>query len=295
MRKMIAGTVGPVLLWCAIVGTTTAAAEPDPQPTTGVGGCAFVEICVGAGVGGSSGSGGSTSSTPGKGASKPPVPGPCIVTKMDPQPPAGSSVWDGHEPGDGAIYTRICPVAVVGAGATGLMGPPETFWSATAPVATADPAQLAQQALDKMTLLGPDIASPRAAGKYLVGLPMWMWVNKSATTYGPNTASASAGGITVTATAEVSKIVWKMGDGSTVTCNGPGTAYKASYGKQESPTCGHTYTRTSASQPNHTYATTATATWTVNWQVNGGGETGQFTETRQTRTQVPIGEVQVVG
>ncbi|WP_460120339.1 hypothetical protein [Streptomyces phaeofaciens] len=57
-----------------------------------------------------------------------------------------------------------------------------------------------------MKLAGPDIASPRATGKYLVGMPMWMWVNQSATTYGPNTASASAGGVTVTATAKVSKI-----------------------------------------------------------------------------------------
>jgi hypothetical protein len=164
--------------------------------------------------------------------------------------------------------------------------------AAGAPVV--DPAVVAQQAVAKMKLVGPDIASPRAAGKYIVGVPMWMWVNKSATTYGPNTTTATAGGVTVTATAKVTNIVWKMGDGSTVACNGPGTAYAASYGKQESPTCGHTYTLTSASQSGAKYAVTATATWTVDWQVNGGGGTGQFTEVRQSQTQVEIGEVQVV-
>ncbi|WP_369368803.1 ATP/GTP-binding protein [Streptomyces sp. CG4] len=213
---------------------------------------------------------------------------------MDPQLPAGSPLWDGHSPGDGAVYTRICPLAQAAAGAVGLMGPSQTFWSATAPVATVDPAQLAQQALDKMTLLGPDIANPAANGKYLIGMPMWMWVHESTTTYGPNSASASAGGVTVTAVAKVSRIDWKMGDGSAVTCNGPGTAYSASYGKQESPTCGHTYSSTSATQAGGKYTVAAIATWTVNWHVNGGGETGQLTAIRQSQQQVAIGEAQVV-
>ncbi|MFG2425187.1 ATP/GTP-binding protein [Streptomyces sp. NPDC048448] len=287
------GSLGAALL-LATVATTTAG-TPGPKPSTGVGSCTVVEICVGAGVGGTPGSGNDKPTHPGKGTGKPPVPGPCIVTRMEPQPPTGSSVWEGHDPGDGAIYTRICPVAIAGAGATGsLMGPPETFWSATPPAPTIDPAQLAQQALDKMALLGPDITSPDPAGKYIVGLPTWMWVTKRQTTYGPNTASASAGGVTVTATATVSKIVWGMGDGSTVTCNGPGTPYTASYGNQESPTCGHTYSRTSASQDDGKYTVTATSTWSVDWQVVSGGETGQLTAIRQSQEQVAIGELQVV-
>ncbi|MCX4993348.1 ATP/GTP-binding protein [Streptomyces sp. NBC_00568] len=157
-----------------------------------------------------------------------------------------------------------------------------------------DPEQLAREAVDRMLLTGPDIASPRTAGRYVVGMPMWMWVHQSPTSYGPNSASATLAGVTVTATAKVNHIDWAMGDGSMVTCNGPGTAYTASYSKQESPTCGHTYTRTSATQRDGKYPVAATATWTVDWQVNGGGETGQFTETRQSQAQVPIGEVQVV-
>jgi hypothetical protein len=297
MLNRVVNAVGVAFLLGAIPVTTAVAADPNPTPSTGVGSCSFIEICVGAGVGGSTESGSDKASTPNKGTKKPAVPGPCIVTKMDPQPPAGSSVWDGHDPGDGAIYTRICPVAVAGAGTIGgLMGPPETFWAATPPVATVDPAQLAREIVDRMLLTGPSIASPRAAGTYIVGVPMWMWVNQTPTTYGPNSASASLAGVTVTATAKVSKIVWKLGDGESVTCNGPGTPYEASFGKQESPTCGHTYTRTSASQSGGKYAVTATATWTVDWQVaGGGGQTGQLTEVRQSQMQVAIGEVQVVG
>ncbi|MDQ0605780.1 hypothetical protein QF037_010213 [Streptomyces canus] len=214
----------------------------------------------------------------------------CTVRKLDPQPPKGSMYWKGESPGDGkAVYERAC--------ATGDGGTPVyTYFVAddAADVPAVDPVVVAQQAVSKMQLTGPDIANPRPAGKYVVGIPMWMWVNKSPTTFGPNTTSATAGGVTVTATAKVTKIVWGMGDGTTVSCNGAGTTYAASYGKQESPTCGHTYTRSSVAKADGKYTVTATSTWTVDWQVNGGGEAGQFTEIRQSQAQVAIGELQVV-
>ncbi|MGW3149750.1 ATP/GTP-binding protein [Streptomyces sp. NPDC001177] len=214
------------------------------------------------------------------------------MERLEPQPPASDPVWRGHEPGDGAIYARVCLSDALGA-ATGADVVPDVFWAAAPPAVTVDPEQLAREAVDRMLLTGPALASPRPAGRYLVGMPMWMWVNQSPTTYGPNSAAASLAGVTVTATAKVTRIDWQMGDGTQVTCQGPGTTYAASYGKRESPTCGHTYTRTSATQPGGKYTVTAIATWTVNWQTTGG-ETGQFTETRQSQKQVAIGELQVV-
>ncbi|MCX4564380.1 ATP/GTP-binding protein [Streptomyces phaeochromogenes] len=214
----------------------------------------------------------------------------CTYTLADPQPPAGSLDWEGHEPGDGAVYEKSCSVAPDGEEDLWVA---EMVWLAEPPEQeTVDPAVLAQRAVDSMTLLGPDIASPRAAGKYTVGVPMWMWVNQSATTYGPNTASASAGGITVTATAKVSKIVWKMGNGASVTCNGPGTPYQASKGMAQSPTCGHVYSKTSAGTRSDKFPVTATSTWTIDWE--GGGAAGQLAEIRETDVQVAIGELQVV-
>ena len=92
--------------------------------------------------------------------------------------------------------------------------------------------------------------------------------------------------------ARASKVVWDMGDGHTVTCTSPGTPYTTSAGDTQSPTCGHVYTRSSASQPDHAYAVTATTTWVVSWA--GGGQSGVLTVTRTSSTSVRIGELQVL-
>ncbi|MFJ5804079.1 ATP/GTP-binding protein [Streptomyces decoyicus] len=152
---------------------------------------------------------------------------------------------------------------------------------------------MAQEAVDKMKLTGPDIGIvPKPGGKGLVGLPVWMWTDKTAEAYGPNKASATAGAVTVTATAKVSQIVWDMGDGHKVTCTTAGTPYKSSYGKKSSPDCGYRYSHSSKDQEGQKYPVTATSTWTIDW--NGGGQTGQLTETRQSQTQVSIGQLKVL-
>ncbi|MGW2835902.1 ATP/GTP-binding protein [Streptomyces sp. NPDC001286] len=128
-------------------------------------------------------------------------------------------------------------------------------------------------------------------------MPMWMWVHQGPTTYGPNTATATAGGVTVTATARVSSVSRSMGDGGTpVVCQGPGTRYRPSMGLATSPDCGYRYTRPSTSRPGHRYTITATSIWTITWQVQNGAaaDAGQWTETRTTTQTTAIGEAQTV-
>ncbi|MCX4826194.1 ATP/GTP-binding protein [Streptomyces sp. NBC_01142] len=267
--------------------TLTGTAHAADGPGTGAGFCG-VHFCVGAGVDGKpegskpGGSGGADQAGNGSDSSAPV----CTFRKLDPQPPEGSLLWDGHKPGDGAVYAREC-------GGTGgfTVG---TVWGAEPPTGTAvDPAVLAQQAVDRMLLRGPEIGiTPKPGGKGVVGMPVYMWTAKGTETYGPNTASASAGGVTVTATAKVSKIVWAMGDGKTVTCTTAGTPYNAEYGKKPSPDCGHRYSQPSSTQASGKWHVTATSTWTVNWQ--GGGQTGQLTETRTSDVDITVAEVQVL-
>jgi hypothetical protein len=215
----------------------------------------------------------------------------CTYEKLNPQPPEdNAAMQEGkRQGGKGAVYRVICPE-------TGRVG---VVWIAdgTDPAAPAiDPEVVARQAVDAMKLVGPEIANPRAGGKYVVGMPMWMWANETPTAYGPNTATATAGGVTVTATAKVSSIRWDMGDGSEpVVCNGPGTKYENSMGKAPSPDCGHLYETASSSKKDEKFHGEATATWTVDWQVTGGpADAGSFTEVRQTAFTVDVREVQVL-
>jgi hypothetical protein len=60
-----------------------------------------------------------------------------------------------------------------------------------------------------------------------------------------------------------------MGDGSQVVCRGPGTPYTEGDPARPSPTCGHTYPRSSARQPGLRYPVTATTTWRITWTATG--------------------------
>jgi len=213
----------------------------------------------------------------------------CYYRRLDPQPASSDPAWEGHY-GSGAIYSATCPLPPPGMGGGWV-------WRATPPPglggAGPTPAQLAAQAVSQLPLDGPVIGMAPGPGKTgLVGLPVWMWTEVSARTWGPVSATASVPGLSVTATARAVRIVWDMGDGATVTCDGPGTPYSRELGAAVSPTCGHRYGRSSAGQPGAEYTVTATTSWDVDWA--GGGESGQLTQTRSSSTRVRIGELQVL-
>jgi len=208
----------------------------------------------------------------------------CYIALADPQPPQSDPIWAGHM--DGAIYTCYSPLIVAG-------NPMYSLWAVTPPAGPAappDPRVLAQQAIALMRLRAINIGivpEPRVGSVGIIGMPTWMWAqNPSQSTLGPNTKSASAGGYTVTATAKVERVVWAMGDGSTVACTGPGTAYQDSFGKKSSPTCGYTYTRQG------TYTVRATSSWTVQWA--GVGQSGTIPLNFTQTTNITMGEAQVL-
>ncbi|MFB7512883.1 ATP/GTP-binding protein [Streptomyces sp. NPDC056144] len=277
------------------VATAVLAAVPAYADSPGVGSSAEcgafvcgVEVDVpGSGGGSSGGTGGGGGKGPKR---KPPE---CTqAKKVEPQPASDSGIWEGQDPAKGAVlYMRTCRYFMADGSSTMIT---ETLVGGPGgPAAPAvDPAVLAQQAADQMTLRGPDIGIvPKPGGMGLVGMPVYMWTERGPETYGPNTASASAGGITVTATAKVQRIVWQMGDGKTVTCTTPGTPYKPAYGKRPSPDCGHRYAQPSLVGAFHVVAT---STWTVDWQATTG-QSGQMTQTRRSAVDIRVGELQAVG
>ena len=152
-----------------------------------------------------------------------------------------------------------CPIGVPGA------APP----AGGAPVLPA-PGVLAQLAVKYLQLPDPVIRSSPAPGALqLTRLPVWLWV--AANVWQPQSKTAQVPGEAVTATATPVSAAWAMGNGTTVTCQGPGTAYAPGDNPSAvSPTCGYTYQASSAGQPDGAYKVTATITWDITWAGPGG-------------------------
>jgi hypothetical protein len=152
-----------------------------------------------------------------------------------------------------------CPIGVPGA------APP----AGGAPALSA-PGVLAQLAVKYLQLPDPVIRSSPAPGALqLTRLPVWLWV--AANVWQPQSKTAQVPGEAVTATATPVLAAWAMGDGKTVTCKGPGTAYAAGDNPSAaSPTCGYTYEASSAGQPGGAYKVTVTITWDITWAGAGG-------------------------
>jgi hypothetical protein len=155
------------------------------------------------------------------------------------------------------------------------------------------PVVLASQAERELQLPEPVIRSnPAPEAVQLVGVPVWLWVEPSV--WAPVSATVVVPGVSVTATATPRLVVWRPGDGAVVRCSGPGTPYTpAADPGSGSPVCGHTYTRSSAGQPNNAFSVTATITWDVAWA--GGGQQGVFPGLQTTAATVfRVAEAQAI-
>ena len=205
----------------------------------------------------------------------------CYVKVSEPQPPTSAVMWGGRT--EGAIYDCALPRSGVFGGLVYM------FWSATAP-AGPDPRVMAQTAIASMNLRPISIGivpEERPGSVGLVGMPVWLWAaSPDQHTWGPITRSASASGVTVTATAKVQRMRWQMGDGAVVMCTGPGTVYEDRFGKADSPTCGYRYRKQG------TYTVRAESQWSVAW--SGMGLSGTIPVTLTDSATVTIGELQVL-
>ena len=196
----------------------------------------------------------------------------------------------GGKPGPGYALV-VCHTTFDGVALGGHVVAP--FWSIETP--TMDPAEVAQRILKTLTVQPINIKTvpedkPGRVG--LIGMPTWMWTNPTPKTIGPQDASDCIGGTCVDLTMKVTKVVWDMGDGNSVTCRGAGTPYADRYGKQNSPTCGYRYERTSLGKKKNQYNVTATSYWTAHW--SGGGRSGDFYLEQTASSNLKIGELQVV-
>jgi YD repeat-containing protein len=217
----------------------------------------------------------------------------CYVQRVSPQPDPDAPVWNGHT--EGTIYQCTPPGAAFSAGT----GVGYWFWAPSAgedgSPTLVDPVTLAEEAIERMRLVAPRVGMTPVEddAPLLVGMDAWLWVaNDGPRSVGPITRTATAGPTSVTATAEVSKVVWDMGDGTRLTCRNAGTPWTPERGTGPSPTCGHRYLQPSTDDPGGTFTVRATAHWRVDW--DGAGQSGRITFTMSGTRELAVSELQVL-
>jgi hypothetical protein len=264
-------------------GMVPAFADGDGWGNIGCGQNPYPGCELGAGSARTTGSGPAKPSlrASGAGAATPAPPVLCSYLLSDYRPPPGTP-----SPGQGgAWYVYKCPAGSRNA-FTRL-----PLWMLTPPGGPS-PAALAARARDELRL--PDaVIELSPVGQQLVNLPTWLWLDRAG--WAPVSARASVPGVSVTATARPDRVSWSMGDGTAVTCHGPGTPYASGDGDptRGSPDCGHTYRHPSSGQPGGVYVVTATVHWLVSW--SGPGRSGAFAGlTTSAAVRVPVAESQAV-
>ncbi|HLR96999.1 MAG TPA: hypothetical protein VK053_20930 [Jiangellaceae bacterium] len=196
--------------------------------------------------------------------------------------------WEGNHPA--GVIVRV--YKLTGLGGEGTQNPrwEQRYprWIAELPGSgepEVDPEELAEEVLDEMDLQPIEAATaPPPDGVGLIGLPVWLWADDpSPRTWGPITDTGSAGGVSVTVTAEVDRAEWSMGDGTTVTCTTPGTPFQPGQEANDSPDCGHTY------DTPDTYPIAVTTYWVADWE-SDEGDTGTLEVDFDASTELSVAE-----
>jgi hypothetical protein len=205
------------------------------------------------------------------------------ATKALPGPPvpSGSALVDDH------VYYRACEN---GDGELVFRG--WTRWSAAEIQVLAT--ELAYEASRELPLPHPHPAlSPAIGADQLVGLSTWLWLEPGS--WATLDATASVPGLSATATATPTRVRWDMGDGTVVTCDGPGIAFDpARDDDAQSTDCRHTYQHVSAGEPSGSYTATVSIDWAIAWSATNGQGGALPGTSRGTSFPVPVAERQAV-
>lgn len=128
--------------------------------------------------------------------------------------------------------------------------------------------------------------SPGIQHRQLVGIPTWLWIDN----WNASTATASIPGLAATVTATPTHIDWNMGDGTTVTCAGPGTPYDLARPEAAQATdCAHTY------QHDGDHPVNATIHYRITWTATNGENGALAPASRTTAFTLDTASHQAIG
>ena len=220
-------------------------------------------------------------------AASPPV---CTYERLSPERAATADAlaakgWESARgEGPGAWFRKVCTTGTGNSWA-------DVIWIRARP----EPDALAEQAADRVPIPTPGIAmNPPPDTPQVVHVPSWLWLEPD--TWAPVNATASAGGVTATATATPDYVLWDMGNGDRVTCSGQAPPYDPSRpAAEQRSACTYTYRASSAKERGAVFIVTATAVWNLSWTASGapgGGRLG--TVRRSASVPVRVAEIQTL-
>jgi hypothetical protein len=253
-------------------------------------------VTVGAWTSSSSGPAGGAATAADGGGSDGLSPAPCTYSPVELSESAGFDLAPGG-PTPGEWYVVQCPGAAERA-----------EWIPSGPVAPVATAGVPA---------GPDAAAARAAASIVLPSPplevnptpfsvvqFATWLAVAPGVWHAYQATATVDGVTATAVATPESVMWTMGDGGVVVCDGPGTVFNPALpSDQQTTSCSYTYQRSSYGEPSSdgdpnddAFPVTATVTGKVTWTAVGaaGGGTLPALHTSST-VAVRVEQVESVG
>lgn len=211
----------------------------------------------------------------------------CLAILVDPQPPAGSPLWEGHRPSEGTVWG--CDPSYA--------SPDSTFFLPEGE--TADPVDgqvVARRLVERAPFEFADahVAPPPSYHTY-VHYKNWMWIPEDQ--WHDVSVSLSVNGATVSLRAEPTRVEWDMGP-ETVYCPGPGRAWRDGMPEDAPTYCFHTYP--DVQDPSgDTWPVSARITYSVGWTCSGlclssGGDLGEVTALAGEETSMEVRQRQTV-
>lgn len=199
----------------------------------------------------------------------------------DPEYMTQHHLWPARPDVPGSWYSKIC-FSDDGGSLARLVWVPDR----------AEPPAVARRALRELqytALDEPAIGmSPPLDRGAIVNVPLWLWIDDGA--WEPTSATATIDGLSVQTTAAPDRVIWSLGTGDEVVCDGAGTPYDPGRPEAEQHSdCMFTYSQAGV------FTVTATAEWNVSWTAlgtAGGGNLGVVR--RSASVEIPVTEIQAL-
>ncbi|RHW28280.1 hypothetical protein D0Z08_04690 [Nocardioides immobilis] len=210
----------------------------------------------------------------------------CYGFRLDPQPPANSPLWRGHDPSEGSIWSCDHTVSVL----------ENTWFVANGAEPLVDPAVLAQTALGRMKLERADAEiAPGPEFHTYVHIDNWLWV--PADQWRALRETVSAGPTSVTVTAAPARVEWDLGP-ETKICYDAGRAWVKGMTDAAKTTCSHAYE--AIDNPiGDTHDVSAQIVYGATWTCSGAcvspsGDLGEITAPSGETTTIEVRQRQTV-